>query len=54
MTYKEKYEAVKAELERGLLKYAMLSNEEYKDKCEDCPYNNTECPGGAWCTIEEY
>jgi hypothetical protein len=23
------------------------------DKCKDCPFNDTECPGGMWCS-EEY
>lgn len=26
---------------------------EYKDKCDGCPFNDTSCPGGAWCN-EEY
>lgn len=21
-----------------------------KDKCSDCPFNDTSCPGGMWCT----
>ena len=28
-------------------------NNEDKDKCTDCPYNDTSCPGGSWCS-EEY
>ena len=24
--------------------------EENKDKCSDCPFNDTSCPGGMWCT----
>lgn len=34
-------------------KRKMRNNEEYKDKCTDCPFNDTGCPGGAWCTIED-
>lgn len=26
---------------------------EYKDKCDGCPFNDTSCPGGAWCTEED-
>ena len=25
-----------------------MSNEEYKDKRDGCPYNNTECHSGLW------
>ena len=25
---------------------------EYKDKCDGCPFNDTSCPGGAWCNAE--
>jgi len=28
-------------------------NKKYKDKCTDCPFNDTECPGGMWCSIKE-
>ena len=24
--------------------------QENKDKCTDCPFNGTGCPGGMWCT----
>lgn len=24
-----------------------------KDKCTDCPFNDTSCPGGAWCTEDD-
>lgn len=24
--------------------------EEEYDKCKDCPFVNTNCPGGVWCT----
>ena len=27
--------------------------EENKDKCSDCPFNDTSCPGGAWCTEDD-
>jgi CRISPR/Cas system-associated exonuclease Cas4 (RecB family) len=27
--------------------------EEYKDKCTDCPFNDTSCPGGSWCNEED-
>ena len=26
-----------------------LSNEENKDKCSGCPFNDTSCHGGMWC-----
>lgn len=26
-----------------------MSKEE-RDPCEDCPFADTSCPGGAWCT----
>ena len=26
-----------------------LPNEENKDKCSGCPFNDTSCPGGMWC-----
>jgi len=29
-------------------------NKKYKDKCTDCPFNDTECPGGIWCSEEDY
>lgn len=28
-------------------------NKKYKDKCSDCPFNDTDCPGGMWCSIED-
>ena len=28
-------------------------NNEYKDKCSNCPYNDTSCPGGSWCDKED-
>ena len=28
-------------------------NNEDKDKCTDCPFNNTSCPGSSWCTEED-
>ena len=31
----------------------MNNEEENKDKCTDCPFNDTSCPGGAWCTEED-
>ena len=24
-----------------------------KDKCNDCPFNDTSCPGGSWCNEED-
>ena len=27
--------------------------EEYKDKCTNCPFNETSCPGGMWCTEDD-
>lgn len=35
------------------IRNTMMSNEEYKDKCDGCPYNNTECPGGLWCDKQD-
>ena len=26
---------------------------EDKDKCADCPFNDTSCPGGVWCNKED-
>jgi len=26
---------------------------EEKDKCTDCPFNDTDCPGGMWCDKED-
>lgn len=31
----------------------MNEDKEYQDKCVNCPYSNTECPGGSWCTEED-
>ncbi len=28
-------------------------NKENKDKCSDCPFNDTDCPGGSWCDKED-
>ena len=28
-------------------------NNEDKDKCSNCPYNDTNCPGGSWCNEED-
>ena len=28
-------------------------NKKDKDKCSDCPYNDTSCPGGSWCNEED-
>ena len=28
-------------------------NKENKDKCTDCPFNDTSCPGGSWCNEED-
>lgn len=28
-------------------------NNEDKDKCTDCPFNDTDCPGGMWCYKED-
>ncbi len=28
-------------------------NNEDKDKCSNCPYNDTSCPGGSWCNEED-
>lgn len=28
-------------------------NNEDKDKCSNCPYNDTDCPGGSWCDKED-
>jgi len=28
-------------------------NKKYKDKCTDCPFNDTDCPGGMWCSVED-
>jgi hypothetical protein len=30
-----------------------MDNKEEKDKCSDCPFNDTSCPGGMWCTEED-
>lgn len=27
-----------------------MSKEE-RDPCEDCPFADTNCPGGAWCVV---
>jgi len=27
--------------------------QEDKDKCADCPFNDTSCPGGMYCTVED-
>lgn len=32
----------------------MDNKEEYKDKCSDCPFNDTSCPGGMWCTEDDW
>ena len=31
----------------------MDDKEENKDNCSDCPFNDTSCPGGMWCTEDE-
>lgn len=28
--------------------------EEISDKCRDCVFANTDCPGGMWCSNDEY
>ena len=28
----------------------MTVEKENKDKCSDCPFNDTSCPGGMWCS----
>lgn len=28
----------------------MIDIDEYNDECEDCPFKDTDCPGGMWCT----
>lgn len=33
-------------------KYKRMTQEE-KDKCADCPFNDTSCPGGMYCTEED-
>jgi hypothetical protein len=30
-----------------------MNNTEDKDKCTDCPFNDTDCPGGSWCDKED-
>ena len=30
-----------------------MTKEEYKDKCTDCPFNDTSCPGGMWCAEDD-
>ena len=27
--------------------------EELDDKCKDCVFAGTSCPGGAWCSEED-
>ena len=31
----------------------MSNKEENKDKCTDCPFNDTSCTGGMWCTEDD-
>ena len=31
----------------------MNNKEQNKDKCFDCIFNDTSCPGGAWCTEDD-
>lgn len=31
-----------------------MENDDRKDICEDCPFNDTSCPGGMWCTADEF
>lgn len=28
-------------------------NNEDKDKCSDCSFNDTSCPSGSWCNEED-
>lgn len=30
-----------------------MTEKEYKDKCEDCPFNDTSCPDGMYCSEED-
>lgn len=30
-----------------------MNKTEDKDKCTDCPFNDTDCPGGMWCDKED-
>ena len=30
-----------------------MNNTEDKDKCMDCPFNDTDCPGSSWCDKED-
>ena len=34
----------------NLTEEKMNNKEENKDKCSDCQFNDTSCPGGMWCT----
>lgn len=31
----------------------MTQEDKDKDKCTDCPFNDTSCPGGMYCTVED-
>ena len=37
----------------NLTEEKMNNKEENKDKCSDCPFNDTSCPGGMWCTEDD-
>lgn len=37
----------------NLTEEKMNNKEENKDKCTDCPFNDTSCPSGAWCTEDD-
>lgn len=32
---------------------ALNNTEENKDECTDCPFYDTSCPGGMWCTEDD-
>lgn len=36
--------------EEFLKKYQKVILYLMNDKCKNCPFNDTDCPRGAWCT----
>lgn len=36
---------------KRILEYIKMQLEDImnNDLCEDCPYKDTDCPGGLWC-----
>ena len=39
-------------MERMAMKRRVV-NSYYNTNCKGCPFDDTDCPGGAWCTMNK-